>query len=200
VRGMSWFRGLFGAAVVVVLSAGMLGACWAFSARYALYGRAKVVDVEAPNLLKVRMLDRGATMTIRLLGVGSPRNRDRTKHLSPEVLLYIRKNGLWETSRSYVRSLLDKKTVEVWARKWDRFDDKNRLLAYILIPNEEDKPLDVNAEIIRSGLGFVTRDYVHVTFVNYKFLEEEARRMRRGIWKSLSSGRLSSLKVAPSAP
>jgi endonuclease YncB( thermonuclease family) len=194
VRGMSWFRGLFGAAVVVVLSAGMLEACWALSTRYALYGRAKVVEVEAPNLLKVKMLDRDATVTIRLLGVGSPRNRDRTKHLSPEVLLYIRKNSLWDISRSYVRSLLDKKTVEVWARKWDRFDDKNRLLAYILIPNQADKPLDVNAEIIRSGLGFVTRDYVHVTFVNYKFLEEEAKRMRRGIWKSLSSGRLSSLK------
>jgi endonuclease YncB( thermonuclease family) len=197
---MSWFRGLLGVAVVVVLSAGMLGTCWALSTRYALYGHANVIDVEAPNLLKVKMLDRGATMTIRLLGVGSPRNRDRTKHLSPEVLLYIKKNGLWETSRSYVRSLLDKKTVEIWARKWDRFDDKNRLLAYILIPNEADKPLDVNAEIIRSGLGFVTRDYVHVTFVNYKFLEEEAKKMRRGIWKSLSSGRLSSLKVAPSAP
>ncbi len=192
-RGMSWSRGLFGAAVVVVLSIGMLTACWAFSTRYAIYGRAQVVDVEAPNLLKVKMLDRDATVTVRLLGVGSPRNRDRTKHLSPEVLLYIRKNGLWETSRSYVRSLLDKKIVEVWARKWDRFDDKNRLLAYVFVPNLADEPLDVNGEIIRNGLGFVTRDYVHVTFVNYKFLEDDARKKRRGIWGSLSSGRISSL-------
>lgn len=193
VRGMSWSRGLF-AAVVVVLSVGVLEGCWAFSTRYALYGRAKVVDVEAPNLLKVKMLDRDATVTIRLLGVGSPRNRDRTKHLSPEVLFYIRNNDLWEISRSYVRSLLDKKVVEVWTRKWDRFDDKNRLLAYVLIPNQADEPLDVNGEIIRSGLGFVTRDYVHVTFVNYKFLEDDAKKKRRGIWKSLSSGRISSLK------
>jgi endonuclease YncB( thermonuclease family) len=190
---MSWCRGLFGVAVVVMLTVGMLGISWAFSTRYALYGRARVLDVEAPNLLKVKMVDRDATVTIRLLGVGSPRNRDRTKHLSPEILLYIRKNGLWEMSRSYVRSLLDKKIVEVWARKWDRLDDKSRLLGYVVIPNQSDQPLDVNGEIIRNGLGFVTRDYVHVTFVSYKSLEEDARKNRRGIWKSLSSGRVSSL-------
>jgi endonuclease YncB( thermonuclease family) len=151
------------------------------------------VDVEAPNLLKVKMLDRDATVTIRLLGVGSPRNRDRTRHLSPEVLVYIRKHGLWETSRSYVRSLLDKKIVEVWARKWDRLDDKSRLLAYVMIPNQADEPLDVNGEIIRNGLGLVTRDYVHVTFVNYKFLEDDAKKKRRGMWKGLSISRVSSL-------
>lgn len=190
---MSWFKGLFGAAVVVTLWVGALGASWAFSTRYALYGRAKVVSVEAPNLLKVKMLDADATVTIRLLGVGSPRNRDRAKHVSPEVLLYIRKNDLWDISRSYVRSLLDKKTVEVWARKWDRLDDKNRLLAYIMIPNQADEPLDVNGEIIRNGLGFVTRDYVHVTYVNYKLLEEDAKKRRRGIWKGLSISRVSSL-------
>jgi endonuclease YncB( thermonuclease family) len=193
VRGMSWFRGLFCAAAVVMLSVSVLEASWVFSTRYTLYGRAKVVDVEAPNLLKVKMLDRDATVTIRLLGVGSPRNRDRTRHLSPEVLVYIRQNGLWEISRSYVRSLLDKKIVEVWARKWDRFDDKSRLLAYVMIPNQADERLDVNGEIIRNGLGLVTRDYVHVTFVNYKFLEDDAKKKHRGIWKGLSISRVSSL-------
>jgi len=192
-RGMSWFRGLFCTAIVVMVSVSVLEASWAFSTRYTLYGRAKVVDVEAPNLLKVKMLDRDATVTIRLLGVGSPRNRDRTRHLSPEVLLYIRKNDLWEISRSYVQSLLDKKIVEVWARKWDRFDDKSRLLAYVTIPNQADESLDVNGEIIRNGLGLVTRDYLHVTFVNYKFLEDDAKKRRRGIWKGLSISRVSSL-------
>ncbi len=173
---MSWFKGLFGAAVVVTLWVGALGASWAFRTRYAWYGRAKVVSVEAPNLLKVKMLDADATVTIRLLGVGSPLIGIGRSTLVLEVLLYIRKNDLWDISRSYVRSLLDKKTVEVWARKWDRLDDKNRLLAYIMIPNQADEPLDVNGEIIRNGLGFVTRDYVHVTYVNYKLLEEDAKR------------------------
>ena len=191
---MSWSRGLLGAAGVAVLVLCLAGTSWSFSMRYALYGRARVVQVESSNLLKVKMLDRGSMVSVRLLGVGSPRNRDRIKHLSPEVLLYMRKNDLWEISRDYVQSLLGKKVVEVWARKWDRFDDKHRLLAYILIPNRADAPLDVNGDIIRHGLGFVTRDYVHVTFATYRLLEEDARKNHRGIWKGLSMGRLSSLK------
>ncbi len=149
--------------------------------------------MEAPNLLKLRMLDRERVVTVRLLGVGSPRNRDRIKGLSPKVLSYIRSNDVWETSRDYVRSLLDGKQAEVWIRKWDRLDDKNRLLAYVFIPGAPDRPLDVNAEIIRKGLGFVTRDYVHVTFVGYRSLEEEARKKRRGLWGALPEGRLTSL-------
>ncbi len=191
---MSWSKGLFGATGVVVLVLGLMGTSWAFSVRYALYGRAKVVQVESSNLLKVKMLDRGSIVPIRLLGVGSPRNRDRIRHLSPEILLYIRKKDFWEISRDYVKSLLSKKVVEVWARKWDRYDDKHRLLAYISIPNRADAPLDLNGEIIKNGLGFVTRDYVHVTFASYRLLEENARKNHLGIWKGLSMSRLSSLK------
>jgi endonuclease YncB( thermonuclease family) len=43
----------------------------------------------------------------------------------------------------------------------------------------------VNAEIIKKGFGFVTRDYVHVTFADYKRLEQEARQNRLGIWRGL---------------
>jgi endonuclease YncB( thermonuclease family) len=139
------------------------------------------------------MVGRENLVVARLLGVGSPRNKDRVKDLGPEGLTYIRRHDLWETSRNYVRSLLGDRVVEVWTRKCDRFDDKDRLLVYILIPDELGKPLDVNAEIIRKGLGFVTRDYVHVTFVGYRNLEHEAREHRRGIWGVLSKGRVSSL-------
>ena len=191
---MSCSRGLFGAAGVAVLALGLVGTSWAFSMRYAMYGRARVVRVESPNLLIVKMLDRGSIVPIRLLGVGSPLNRDRIKHLSPEIFLYIRKNDLWKISREYVQSLLKKRVVEVWDRKWDRFDDKHRLLAYILIPNRANAPLDLNGEIIRNGLGFVTRDYVHVTFATYRHFEENAKKNHRGIWKGLSMSRLSSLK------
>jgi endonuclease YncB( thermonuclease family) len=100
--------------------------------------------------------------------------------------MYIQENGLWETSRGYVRSLLNGKVVEVWTRKWDRYDDKNRLLAYIRIPADRENPVDLNGEIIRNGMGFVTRDYVHVTFADYRDLEDDARRHQRGIWKGLT--------------
>jgi len=186
-------KGLFVACVILLLVLSFLGSSWAMSPRYMLLGKARLVEVEAPNLLKLKMLDQDRVVTVRLLGVGSPRNRDRIRGLDHEVLSYIRKNEIWESSRDLVRSLLDGKSAEIWTRKWDRYDDKNRLLAYVLIPGGPGEPLDLNAEIIRKGLGFVTRDYVHVTFVGYKGLEEEARKNRRGLWAALREGRLSSL-------
>ncbi|MBI4963788.1 MAG: thermonuclease family protein [Desulfomonile tiedjei] len=186
-------RGLFGSCVVLFLVLGLLGSSWSMSPRYMLYGRARLVAVEAPNLLRLKMLEQDRVVTVRLLGVGSPRNRDRIKGLDHQVLSYIRRNDIWETARDFVRSLLDGKSAEVWIRKWDRLDDKNRLLAYVLVPGISGEPIDVNAEIIKKGLGFVTRDYVHVTFVDYKGLENEARSNRRGLWGALSEGRITSL-------
>ncbi len=186
-------RRLFGSCVVLFLVLGFFGSSWGMSPRYMLLGRARLVAVEAPNLLKLKMLDQNRVVTVRLLGVGSPRNRDRLRGLDHEVLSYISRNEIWESSRDFVRSLLNGKVAEVWTRKWDKHDEKNRLLAYVLIPGVSGEPLDVNAEIIRKGLGFVTRDYVHVTFVGYRSLEGEARRNRRGLWAVLGQGRISSL-------
>ena len=56
---------------------------------------------------------------------------------------------------------------------------------YLKVPDTSGEPIDVNGEIIRRGLGFVTRDYVHVTFAEYKLLEQEARVDRRGFWAGL---------------
>jgi len=181
----------FGAVVVLLVCA--IAQSWAESPRYELFGNARLVAVEAPNVVKLRMMGRDKLVAARLLGVGSPHNKDRIKDLGPAGLSYIRQHDLWETSRNYVKSLLGHKVVEIWTRKWDKFDDKDRLLVYILIPDESGKPLDVNAEIIRKGLGFVTRDYVHVTFVGYRNLELEAKEHRRGIWGVFSQGRVSSL-------
>jgi endonuclease YncB( thermonuclease family) len=179
------------AAVVLLFVVGALDAQCGLGPRHRSYGRGHVLEVMAPNLLKVKLVDREKILHIRLLGVGSPRNRDRIKTLDRGVVAYIQKNGLWEESRKYVESLVHGKLVEIWTRKWDRVDDKNRLLAYILIPNGGYKPLDVNAEIIKKGLGLVTRDYVHVTFADYKRFEGEARKNRRGIWRGLSMDRYS---------
>jgi endonuclease YncB( thermonuclease family) len=166
----------------------------ALGPRHASSGRAEVVEVVAPNLVKIRMKDHDRTLTVRLLGVGSPRNRDRVKALEPEVLAYIQTKDVWEESRRYVESLLGGKVVEVWTRKWDRFDDKNRLLAYLMIGSGSGDSVDVNANIIKNGLGFVTRDYVHVTFSEYRQLEKDAMRNRRGMWRALTMDRFSSLR------
>ncbi len=179
------------AVVVLVLVIGALDAHCGFGPRHRSYGQGRVLEVMAPNLVKVRLADQDRVLHIRLLGVGSPRNRDRIKTLDRSVISYIQRNALWEESRKYVESLVHGKVVEVWSRKWDRVDDKNRLLAYILVTNGGYKPIDVNAEIIKKGLGLVTRDYVHVTFADYKRFEEEARKNRRGIWRGLSMDRYS---------
>ena len=186
-------RGLFGMAALLCAFVLTDGVCSATSPRYESFGDARMVEVQGPNLLKLRLLKQDQVITVRLLGVGSPRNRDRVRGLNTEILSYIRMNQVWQTSREFVRSLLSDKVVEVWVRRWNQFDEKGRLLAYVLVPSPAERPLDLNGEIIRKGLGFVTRDYVHVTFVHYKSLEEDARRHRRGLWQGLPLGRVSSL-------
>jgi endonuclease YncB( thermonuclease family) len=182
--------GVFAALILVLVGS---DSSWTMSPRYELYDTAQVVSVESPNLLRLKLFDRGREVSVRLLGVGSPRNRDRVRDLDPRVIYYIRNNDVWEASKHYVKSLLKGRKVQVWARKWNRLDEKNRLLVYLVVPNSSQDSLDVNGQIISSGLGFVTRDYVHVSFVKYRRLEKLARKHRRGMWQALSRKRLSSL-------
>lgn len=179
---------LIGAVIVFCATFGWGTYCDATGIRYTLYGRGKVVGVPTPNLLQVRMLDHPTVVTVRLLGVGSPRNRQRFYKIQPEIRQYIKQHDMWEKSRSYVRDLVEDRVVEVWTRRWNPLDEKNRLLAYLKLPAEDD-PVDVNARIIKKGLGFVTRDYVHVTFAQYRDLEQWARSERRGMWRALSQVR-----------
>jgi endonuclease YncB( thermonuclease family) len=166
---------------------------WGSDQRHTLYGRARLLEVYSPNVVTLKMVDRDEIVTVRLLGVGTPNNRDRVKDLNPEVLHFIRDNNLWEAYRNYVRSLLCGNVIEVRTRRWDRYDEKGRLLAYIAVPNFVYEPIDVNGEIIRKGFGLVTRDYVHVTFADYKNFEAEAKRDRRGLWAASRETRLSAL-------
>ncbi len=168
----------------------LTGPSLALSPRYELLGRAEVVDVESSNLLRFRMADQRRTITVRLLGVGSPNNKDRIKGLNTHITSYIRNTDFFETSRDYVRSLLEGKTVEIWTRKYDQYDEKHRLLVYVYIPTNN-QATDLNGEIIKNGMGFVTRDYLHVTFVDYRRLEEEARMNGRGLWRGLMRTSLS---------
>ncbi len=190
-------KGLFAAIFFLMLIVIVPHAHSGLGPRYISNGKGHVLEVVAPNLLKIKMVSSDRVLQIRLLGVGSPKNRDRIKSLDNGVLTYIQKNRLWEESRRYVESIVHNKLVEIWTRKWDRVDDKNRLLAYVFVPNGSTKSLDLNAEIIKKGLGFVTRDYVHVTFADYKKFEQEARKNRLGIWRGLSANHYSSLIRQP---
>jgi endonuclease YncB( thermonuclease family) len=190
---MSWHCKVLSATVVLLLLSSITGLSQTTSPRYTFLGEAQVRRVEGPNLVKLRLLADGRLVTVRLLGVGSPRNRDRIKHLGPEIRSYIERSHVWDAATAFVRSTLKGRTVRIWARSWDRYDEKNRILAYLVVPSNSGELVDLNGDIIKRGLGFVTRDYVHVTFVRYRELEEEARRSHRGMWQGLSMGRVSSL-------
>lgn len=164
----------------------------ALGPRHDLFGSGRVVDVEAPNLLKIKLQDRDKIVTVRLIGVGSPKNKERLKGIGRDVQSFIFKFDVWEQSRDYVKSLLHNKTVQIWARKWDSYDEKHRLLAYVRIPAQEGDPVDLNGEIIRKGMGFVTRDYVHVTFADYRSFEQDAKKNSRGMWRGTSIDKISS--------
>jgi len=184
---------ILGVAVVLLLLGPVPGLSQTISPRYTFLGEAQARNVEGPNLVQFKLLADGRLVTVRLLGVGSPRNRDRIKHLGPEILGYIERNNIWYAAKDFVQSTLRDKTVQIWARSWDRFDEKNRVLVYVMVPSGSSEDIDLNGDIIKRGLGFVTRDYVHVTFVRYRELEEEARINRRGMWHGLSMERVSSL-------
>jgi len=188
-RPRRWVVSTLVACLFPLLSAG----AWGGDARHPLYGRGRLLQVDSPNVLVLRMADRDEIVTVRLLGVGSPRNKDRLKDLGPKGSWFIADNHLWDLSRAYVESLVKGKVVEVLTRRWNRFDEKRRLLAYVITRNFIGEPVDVNGEIIRNGMGFVTRDYVHVTFADYRRLEEEARLNRRGLWRGLVGSQLSHL-------
>lgn len=180
-------------ALLLVLLPAALGWSWGSDQRHILYGRARLVEVTSPNVITVKMVNRDEIITVRLLGVGTPNNKDRAKDLNPEILHFIRDHNIWEASRNYVRSLLSGNIIEIRTRRWDRHDEKRRLLAYIVVPNFVYEPIDVNGEIIRKGFGLVTRDYVHVTFTDYKNFEADAKRNGRGLWAPSKETRLSAL-------
>ena len=60
-------------------------------------------------------------------------------------------------------------------------------------PGDATTEIDLNGDLIKRGLAFVTRDYVHVTFARYRQFEEEAKRNRRGMWHALPLHQVSSL-------
>ena len=67
---MEWPRGLFCAAAFVCTFVVTAGLSLATSPRYTPYGDARVLEVQGPNLLKLRLLKNDRVVKVRLLGVG----------------------------------------------------------------------------------------------------------------------------------
>lgn len=155
------------------------------SPRLKFFDKATLAFVEKANIVRIRLNNRRDIIYARLIGVGSPEYGPRLEDFGPSLEEYIERNDYSEKARIFVQKLLEGKTFEVWTRKYGPLDSKRRLLAYLKAPDDKGETIDVNASIIKNGMGFVARDYVHVTYARYRKLEYWARKSKLGIWKGL---------------
>jgi micrococcal nuclease len=112
-----------------------------------------------------------AVETVRLLGVDTP----ETVHPSRPVERFGREAG------DFTRDRLLGRTVYL-AFDWDLRDRYGRLLAYIYTSDERG-PLCHNAELIRRGYGHAYTRYAFQFMEEFRSLEQEARREKRGLWE-----------------
>jgi micrococcal nuclease len=109
----------------------------------------------------------GAVETIRMLGVDTP----ETVHPSRPVERFGK-----EASEFTKASLLDKEVRLCF--DWDLRDRYGRLLAYIFTAPGE----CFNARIIREGYAHAYLSYAFQFTEEFKALESESRRTKRGLW------------------
>ncbi len=155
-----------------------------------LYARAKVEEVLSPVEIKAKLLENKRVVKVRLQGLRSTtaKGKDRSSALRSRGDL---RQGVYESASNYLKSAVEGKVVELWTKKGGRWDEKNRLVACVLVRNFFGEALEVNDELIKQGLCLVTREYLHTTFAKYKLLEQEAKRNRKGIWRGPGSGEFS---------
>jgi micrococcal nuclease len=110
--------------------------------------------------------------TIRLLGVDTP----ETVHPNRPVEAFGREASDFTKSR-----LLGKRVY--LAFDWDLRDRYGRLLAYIYTSDRG----CFNAELIREGYGHAYTRYPFQFMEEFRALETEARRTKRGLWGGTSS-------------
>jgi micrococcal nuclease len=104
---------------------------------------------------------------IRLIGVDTP----ETVHPKKPVQYFGKE------ASAFLHSLLDGRKVSL-SYDWYRTDKYGRTVAYVM----RDDGLDVNAEILKQGYGFV---YTHIPFKRleeFRTLERTAREGGKGLW------------------
>jgi micrococcal nuclease len=133
---------------------------------------AEVVDTVDGDTIRVRVEHPpeglGALETVRLIGVDTP----ETKHPSRPVEHFGRE------ASAFTRDRLRGKLVYL-AFDWDLRDRYGRLLAYVYLPGEG----CFNALLVREGYGHAYTSYAFHFLEEFRALEQEARRQKRGLWE-----------------
>jgi len=133
--------------------------------------KAKVTGHVDGDTVKVRIsnppINLSEEETIRLLGVNTP----ETVHPNQAVQYFGK-----EASDYTKKNLLNKNVY--LAFDWDLRDRYGRLLAYIYT----DQGQCFNAALIREGYGHAYLQYPFQFMEEFRALEQEARRQKRGLW------------------
>jgi micrococcal nuclease len=108
-----------------------------------------------------------AVETIRMIGVDTP----ETVHPSRPV------ERFGEEAAGFTRERLLGRTVYL-AFDWDLRDRYGRLLAYVYTPEGD----CFNAALIREGYGHAYTRFAFHFLQEFRALEQEARREKRGLW------------------
>jgi micrococcal nuclease len=137
--------------------------------------RAEVIDSVDGDTVRVRIASNGGTApaelgvveTVRLLGVDTP----ETVHPSRPAERFGKEAG------AFTRAQLVGKTVYL-AFDWDLRDRYGRLLAYIYLRRGE----CFNARLIREGYAHAYTRYSFQFMDEFRVLEQDARKKKRGLW------------------
>ncbi len=135
---------------------------------------ARVTRVADGDTIAVRYA--GRTVTVRLIGVDTPELGDRRRPGAPPQP-FAREAADW------LRRTLDGREVRLEYDR-ERTDRYGRTLAYVFLPDGT----FVNRELVRQGYA---RAYTRFPFkFREQFVADEAtaRREKRGLWATLSSG------------
>jgi len=127
--------------------------------------RVKVVDVRDAGTLDVRK--DGRRRRVRLLGITAPRPPGRKE---PE-------QRYGAEAKAYVEEQILDRHVRLRFLRGHPKDTKDRLLAYVLIEGR-----DFNAKLVRRGCAWADAGGDHPRRDEYRKLEKEARKARRGMW------------------
>ena len=127
------------------------------------------LDVDAPDGRRDRT-------RVRLWGVDTPETKHPRKpvqHFGPEA-------------EEFARRLCDGRRVTLQLVRGRTRGTRGRLLAYVILTDGT----MLNRELVRLGYGYADPRYEHPYLREFRSLQHEARKARRGLWENARQGDL----------
>lgn len=130
----------------------------------------KVVDGDTMDILGPDGL---SETRVRLIGIDAPELVDPTTNQPARFA---------ENSAAYLKARLGVRNVTLRLEPVETRDRYGRLLAYIYLTDSD----CINIDLIRNGMAYADRRFMHSWRGQYEQAENEARRKERGLWAGLT--------------